>query len=121
MNLITWNVRGLCRPAKRFLVRDFLNIHCSDVCCLQESKLSEISQSVWREIGGTRFDKFVYLPARRSTGGIIIRWNSLVVDGKLEGSGTFSLSVNFQSKRDNLIWSCTAVYGPNLMSSKAGF
>lgn len=42
MNIVTWNVRGLGRPAKRFLVKDFLNLHFADVCCIQESKLEEI-------------------------------------------------------------------------------
>lgn len=34
MNLISWNVRGLGRPVKRFLVKDFLYLHSVDICCL---------------------------------------------------------------------------------------
>lgn len=56
MNIITWNVTGLGRPAKRFLVKDFLNLHFADVCYLQESKLEEISPALWRKIGGSRLD-----------------------------------------------------------------
>ncbi|KAH7677250.1 DNase I-like protein [Dioscorea alata] len=72
MNNITWNVRGLGKPAKRFLVRDFLSLHFVDVCCLQESKLDVVSQSLWREIGGCKLDQFAVVPARGTAGGIIL-------------------------------------------------
>lgn len=72
MNIINWNVRGLGRPAKRFLVKDFLNLHFADVCCLQESKLKEVTPAIWREIGGKQLDQFSFAPARGSAGGIII-------------------------------------------------
>lgn len=81
MNIISWNVRGLGRPTKRFLVKDFLNLHFVDVCCLQESKLEDISGTLWREIGGPRLDKFVFLPAIGSSGGIIVGWNSVLLSG----------------------------------------
>lgn len=41
------NVRGLGRPAKQFLVKDFLSLHFMGVCFLQESKLDEISTAMW--------------------------------------------------------------------------
>lgn len=64
MNIMNWNVRGQGRPAKRFLVKDFLNLHFADICCLQESKLGVISNSMWREIGGYRLDQFAFVPTR---------------------------------------------------------
>ncbi|KAH7657855.1 DNase I-like protein [Dioscorea alata] len=103
MNLITWNVRGLGRPAKRFLVKDFLLMHFADLCCLQESKLEGISPSIWREIGGGRLDQFLMVLARRSPGGIIIGWNSVLMSAKLLSAGTFSLTMEFYSKFNNLI------------------
>jgi len=69
MNIITWNVRGLGRPAKRFLVKDFLLLHCAEVCCLQESKLPDLPALTWREIGGPVLDCSAFLPARGSSGG----------------------------------------------------
>lgn len=56
MNIISWNVRGLGRPSKRFLVKDFLNLHFAKVCCLQESKLNKVSPLTWREIEGSHLD-----------------------------------------------------------------
>lgn len=63
MNIISWNIRGLGRPEKCFLVRDFLNLHFVGVCCLQESKLEDISRIMWKEIGGPRLDQFAFLPS----------------------------------------------------------
>lgn len=103
MNIITWNVRGLGKPAKRFLVKDFINMHFAEVCCLQESKLEEISPASWREIGGSLLDQFFFVPARGTTGGIILGWNSVILIGKLLIMGTFSLTMEFCSKRENLI------------------
>lgn len=59
MNIISWNVKGLGRPEKRFLLKDFLALHHAEVCCLQESKLEAISPIVWKEIGGSKLDQFV--------------------------------------------------------------
>lgn len=121
MNVITWNVRGLGKPAKRFLVKDFLNLHFANVCCLQESKLEEISLSSRREIGGSRLDQYLCVPARGTAGGIIIGWNSGILKGKLVKKGLFSLKVDFYSKRDNLLWRYTTIYGPNARTLKQDF
>ncbi|KAH7690552.1 RNA-directed DNA polymerase protein [Dioscorea alata] len=121
MNLVTWNVRGLGRPAKRFLVKDLLHINFADVCCLQESKLDSVSALIWREIGGSRLDDFAYLPSQGSAGGIIIGWNSSLFSGKVALRGTFSLTIDFYSKVDNRHWRCTSVYGPNARSLKRLF
>ncbi|KAH7688393.1 Exodeoxyribonuclease III protein [Dioscorea alata] len=121
MNIITWNVRGLGRPAKRFLVRDFLNLHFADVCCLQESKLESISQTLWREIGGSKLDQFAYAPARGTAGGTIMGWNGGLFSGSIVKVGAFSLTLDFQSRGDNRLWRCTAVYGPNARALKEAF
>lgn len=114
MNIISWNVRGLGRPAKRFLVKDFLNLHFADVCCLQETKLISITAATWRKLGGPRLDKFIFLPSIGASGGIIIGWNSVLLTGAVSSRGAFSVSVDFFSKRDNFHWRYTSVYGPNV-------
>lgn len=67
MNIITWNVRGLDR-LRDFLVRDFLSLHCVDVCCLQESKWEDLLQGLWREIGGPLLNHYISLSACGSAG-----------------------------------------------------
>lgn len=121
MNIVSWNVRGLGKPAKRFLVRDFLNLHFAEVCCLQESKLELVSQLLWCEIGGPRLDQFAFAPAKGSAGGIIVGWNSADIIGQVMFVGEFSLTMAFFSKRFNFRWRCTSVYGPVDRSRKQAF
>lgn len=102
MNVISWNVRGLGRPAKHFLVKDFFALHFADVCCLQESKLEEISISTWMEVGGSRINNCHFLPTRSSAGGIILGWNSQVNVGSLANVGVFSISIHFCSTLNGL-------------------
>lgn len=109
MNIINYNLRGLGRPGKRFLIKYFLNLHFADVCCLQESKLKEVTPAI------------SFAPARGSVGGIIIGWNSGLLKGQHVKVGVFSLTKDFLSVKENLWWSCTAVYGPNVRSLKPAF
>ncbi|KAH7689113.1 DNase I-like protein [Dioscorea alata] len=121
LNIITWNVRGLGRPNKRFLVKNFFDLHQADVCCIQESKLAYLTQSIWREIGEGRLNSFNHIPARGSSGGIIIGWNSSTRKGRVVFSGSFCLTVEFTNLVDNSVWWCTSVYGPNLSHLKQSF
>lgn len=121
MNIIRWNVRGLGRPAKRYLVKDFLEIHHVDVCCIQESKLAEINQLIWRSICDTRLDQFGLVPSIGTSGGVIIGWNSRLYKGKVIFVGTYCLFVEFTNLFDNSMWVCTSVYGPNLRQLKFYF
>lgn len=96
-------------------------LHFANVCCLQESKLDEISMSTWREIGGYRINNFHFLPARGSAGEIILGCNSQLNSGCLANVGAFSISFDFCSILSGLCWRCTAVYGPNVRARKGEF
>lgn len=118
MNIITCSVRGLGRPLKKFLVKEFLDIYCAYVRYLQQSKLTEVSQSTWRSIGGSRLDQFRFMPSHRSFLGMIIEWNSTLLKGKVTFVGSYCLSVEFNNLIYNSSWVCTTVYGPNLRHLK---
>lgn len=62
MNIVSWNVRGLGRPAKRYIVSDFLELYKVNVVCIKESKLALVDQSIWCSIGGGHFDYFYFIP-----------------------------------------------------------
>lgn len=87
MNIITWNVRGPGRLAKRFLVKDFLYLDFTNVCYLQESKLEVLSQGLWRGIGGPCIDQCTFLPTRGSADRVIISWNGSILSGRLVHGG----------------------------------
>lgn len=96
-------------------------MYFADVCCLQESKLENISATTWREIGGPRLDKFAFIPSVGASGGIIIGLNSVLLKGEVVFRGKFCMSVDFLSIKDNFAWCCTSVYGPNARSLKSDF
>lgn len=45
----------------------------------------------------------------------------MLLSGKLERAGEFCISVEFVSKRDDLRWLCTVVYGRNERARKQAF
>ncbi|KAH7677449.1 DNase I-like protein [Dioscorea alata] len=121
MNILNWNVRGLGMSSKRFLVKDFLHLHHADICCLQETKLHAIDPQTWRAISGPRLDQFSFIPADGSAGGILIGWDRSLFTGKEIFRGSFSLSIEFLNRSNNVSWVCTSVYGPCDRQRKPGF
>lgn len=80
-----------------------------------------IDPSIWRSVGGSRLDHYLYSPALGSEGGMIIGWNSSLHVGVLKFQGIYCLSVEFRCKTNNVRWVCTTVYGPNLHHLKPDF
>lgn len=113
MNIINWNVRELGLPSKRFLVKDFLQLHYADICCIQESKLSTVDPTIWRLVGGSCLDLFSYTPALGTAAGMIVGWNNSLVEGTITHQGIFCLSIEFRNRSNNVLWVYTSVYGPN--------
>lgn len=102
MNIINWNVRGLGRPSKRFLVKDFLQLHHADIYCIQESKLSTTDPTIWRSVGGSRRDHFIFTPALGSVDSMIIGWNNSLFEGHMIFQGTYYLSIEFRIKSNEI-------------------
>ena len=68
-NLLVWNVRGLSSAAHRDALRGVVRDAKASVVCIQETKLSAISPFMIREMLGTRFSSFAYVPAVGACGG----------------------------------------------------
>lgn len=100
INIISWNVRGLGKPNKRHLVRDYLDLHNADVYCTQESKLAVVNKPIYCSIGGTKLGGFYSTSALGSIGDMIIGWKESMFTGLLVHSGNFSLSMEFKSVWD---------------------
>lgn len=69
IGVCSWNVRGLNCLTKRNAVRAVLSKQCNKVVCLQESKVSFVSNSFLRSIGGSFLNKCVYLESVGTSGG----------------------------------------------------
>ena len=115
-----WNVRGLNDKARRDNLRKVVDDTRPAVVCLQETKLSYISERDVISFLGRDFTKFVFLSAQQTQGGILIAWR----DGSFVVSQhrvhRHSVSVLF-SNNDDPAWWFTGVYGPHQDDEKLGF
>jgi len=120
LNFLIWNVRGLNDKARRDNLRKVVDDTRPAVVCLQETKLSYISERDVISFLGRDFTKFVFLSAQQTRGGILIAWR----DGSFVVSQhrvhRHSVSVLF-SNNDDPAWWFTGVYGPHRDDEKLGF
>ena len=110
IQILSWNVRGANDSDKRKIIKVFLKTQRVDVVCLQETKLKETSRGVIRSLGVGRFLDWARINAVGASGGIVILWDSRVLQliGKEEGH--FSVSCRLKNYEDNFRWVFTGVY-----------
>ena len=114
LKLISWNVRGLNEVDKRLQIRNLLLSWKADIVCLQETKLEWITRGIVRSIWSCPYVDWLYLGSDGASGGILLIWNSRVVEKVEEAVGHFSVSCKFKNVGDQFEWAFTGVYGPNL-------
>jgi exonuclease III len=73
-NVLFWNVRGLNGLACQVVVRNLVCSSRSDIVCLQETKIEELSRIVVLQILGLQFSNYVCLPSVGASGGILVAW-----------------------------------------------
>jgi exonuclease III len=67
--MMSWNVRGFNNPSRQEEVKQVVSTFKPDVICLQETKLSEISNSNVRNILGPEFElNYCYFPIEATRG-----------------------------------------------------
>ena len=98
----SWNVRGANVVAKKKVIKAFIQMQRVDVVCLQETKISEVSQGLIRRLGVRRFLEWASLRAQGASGGIIIFWDSRVLQLLDKEEGLFSVSCRFKFIEDDL-------------------
>jgi len=74
LSVLVWNVRGLNDRGRRDMLRKVVDDFRPSVVCIQETKLSYISERDVISFLGQDFSQFVYLPAQQTRGGILIAW-----------------------------------------------
>ena len=112
LKIITWNVRGLNDLNKRFQVRHLLKLWKADIVCLQETKLELVIKGLVRNIWGIHHVDWLYLGSMRASGGILLMWDSRVVEKIDDAVGNFSVSCKFRSVVNQTEWAFSSVYGP---------
>ncbi|XP_030936692.1 uncharacterized protein LOC115961945 [Quercus lobata] len=113
LKIISWNVRGLNDRDKRLRVRNLVRNWRPDVICLQETKMELITRAVIRSLWGDQHVDWSYLGSCGASGGVLLMWDTRVVNKVEEAVGQFSVSCKFTSVCDQFVWVFTGVYGPN--------
>ena len=114
LRLISWTVRGLNEVDKRIQIRNLLRSWKAEIVCLQETKLEWITRGIVSSIWSCPYVDWLYLGSDGASGGILLMWDSQVVEKVEEAVGHFSVSCKFKNVGDQFEWVFTGVYGPNL-------
>ncbi|XP_030970526.1 uncharacterized protein LOC115990899 [Quercus lobata] len=92
VKIISWNVRGLNEQDKRLWVRNLIRSWRPDIVCLQETKMELITRVVIRSLWGGQHVDWSYLGSCGASRGVLLMWDTRVVDKVEEAVGHFSVS-----------------------------
>lgn len=103
------------------VVREFLIQERPFLVCLQETKLSVVSDVLANEILGSDF-AYVFLPAVGTAGGVLLGWRhgSAVVSDVTFGRHSVSARVTMEGEGGRSFW-MSGVYGPQSFQDKVEF
>ena len=96
LKIISWNVRGLNDRDKRLRVRNMVRRWGPDVICLQETKMELITRAVIRSLWRGQHVDWSYLGSCGASGGVLLMWDTWVVNKVEEAVGRFRFLVDLQ-------------------------
>lgn len=108
----TWSVRGLGREDRRWAVKDLLQRRKIYVISLQETKLQTINRRIVVDLWGRSFE-FVHKPMVGRADGILVAWDSSVIEVVDQFVGDFSVSILVRSREEGCCWAFSGVYDPS--------
>lgn len=91
-------------PAKRKVAKEFLGTMKISLVCLQETKIDVIDQYVGMQCLGPSFDGFAYLSVLETRGGILLAWDSTILDMHNPQMDTNFLTVMVCPKKGSVWW-----------------
>ena len=97
IKIISWNVRGVNNKEKRTLIKALLKTHKADLLCFQKTKLKGVSNSLVRSLGVQRLMDWVASNAQGASGGVLIFWDSRVLQLLEVEERQFSYSCKFKN------------------------
>ncbi|WOL09132.1 hypothetical protein Cni_G17885 [Canna indica] len=111
-NSLFWNVRGLNRGAKRYMVCCYSKEEHCTVVALQETKLQSISASCTKELTGFQQPGFITTDAIALAGGHVLIWDEAFWLPLASHIGTHALMAKLEQIRTKQKLVFISVYGP---------
>lgn len=108
LNIIAWNCRGLGSKAAINSVRDLICRYRPDMMILTETMLS--GEKLIAQAKKLQFDKFECVDARGLSGGILVLWNSTVMNITVLGATEQEIHASVKVHISNQTWMITAIY-----------
>jgi hypothetical protein len=99
---------------------EFLSMLHVSIVCFQETKVDVLDNFFVMQCLGPSFDGYVYLPAVDTRGGILLAWDSSIVQIERVSYDAHAITGEVTT-RDNESWWLTTVYGPQSMEDKWAF
>lgn len=118
---ISWNVRGVNQKEKRLAIRQTIILEKPDIVCLQETKVSIMTNRMAKELCGRKLARFETRDAEGTRGGILIAWDTRKFSMMSATVRTYSLSILFTNQEDSSTFLYTGVYGPSIRANRTSF
>ena len=107
-------MRGLHERDKRLQIKNLIRMWLQIIICIQETKMELITRGSVRSLMGCHYVDWVYLGSLGASGGILVMWDSRVVENLEEAVGHYLFSCRYKNGGVNFEWAFTSVYGPNV-------
>ena len=112
LRILSWNVRGANDRNKRMVLKSFIKTQKLDLVWIQETKIQDMSLGVVRSLGIGKFIEWGAVNARGASGGIVVFWDSKVLELVSMEVAVYSISCWFKNCDDGFVWFFTGVYDP---------
>jgi hypothetical protein len=88
--------------------------------CISETKITEVDEFYVSQCLGPSFDGFVFLPTDETRGGVVMAWDTSVIQVDHVSFDTYAITGEVTA-RDDSKWWLTTVYGPQAAEEKIMF
>ena len=112
MRVLSWNVRGLGKKARKRQVRDYIIKERIEIVGLQETMKQDFSDHDLHELAGGINFSWLWLPAKGKSGSILLGVNIDHLEVEDHEIRFFSIRATIRDRRSNFRWNFVTVYGP---------
>lgn len=98
--ILSWNIRELNDPNKHVRIKSLLCSWKVNIVCLQETKLHFIDKCIIHSLWECSFLGWAYLVSMGVSGGVILMWNTRVVESVEECIENFYIACSFKNVED---------------------